>query len=79
MTNPTAIGWNFSLVERGSLSLPFGIFFYSAFTTSAWLWLYAASVLLSRVLLRMNSGLGFLLRATDLERQPFRSIRKFPR
>ena len=39
-----------------------------------WLWLYAASVLVSRVLLRMNSGVGFLLRVTDVERQPFRSM-----
>ncbi len=39
-----------------------------------WLWLYAASVPLSNILLRMNSGVGFLLRVTDVERQPFRSI-----
>ena len=42
--------------------------------TSVWLWLYAASVLVSRVLLRMNNGVGFLLRVTDVERQPFRSM-----
>ena len=58
----------------GSIGLPFGIFFYSAFFTSVWLWLYAASVLVSRVLLRMNNGVGFLLRVTDVERQPFRSM-----
>ncbi len=51
-----------------------GVFFSSAFFTSVWLWLYAASVLVSRVLLRMNSGVGFLLRVTDVERQPFRSM-----
>ena len=50
------------------------VFYFSAFFTSAWLWLYAASVLVSRLLLRMNSGVGFLLRATDVERQPFRSM-----
>lgn len=48
--------------------------FLSAFFTSIWLWLYAASVLVSRRLLRMNSGIGFLLRASDVERQPFRSM-----
>ena len=42
--------------------------------TSLMLWLYVASVLVSRVLLRMNSGVGFLLRVTDVERQPFRSM-----
>ena len=49
-------------------------FFYSAFFTSVWLWLYAASVLLSRALLRMNKSVGFLLRVTDVEKQPFRSM-----
>jgi len=53
---------------------PPGVLFYSAFFTSIWLWLYAASVLVSRVLLRMNSGVGFLLRVTDVEKQPFRSM-----
>ena len=46
----------------------------SAFFTSIWLWLYAGSVLASRILLRMNSGVGFLLRITDVEKQPFRSM-----
>jgi hypothetical protein len=61
-------------LETDRIGLPFGLFFYSAFFTSVWLWLYAASVLVSRVLLRMNSGVGFLLRVTDVERQPFRSM-----
>ena len=46
----------------------------SAFFTSVWLWLYAASVPRSRVLVRMNDGVGFLLRVTDVEKQPFRSL-----
>ena len=28
----------------------------------------------SRLLFRMNNGVGFLLRATDVEKQPFRSM-----
>ena len=48
--------------------------FFSTFFTSIWLWLYVLSIPVSRVLLRMNSGVGFLLRVTDVERQPFRSI-----
>ena len=32
------------------------------------------AVYAARFLLRMNSGVGFLLRATDVERQPFRSM-----
>ncbi|HUP22220.1 MAG TPA: hypothetical protein VNB06_04700 [Thermoanaerobaculia bacterium] len=54
--------------------LPPAIFFYSAFFTSILLWLYAASTLVSRVLLKMNSGVGFLLRVSDVERQPLRSM-----
>ena len=50
------------------------VLFYSAFFTSAWLWLYATSVLLSRVLIRMNAGVGVLLGVTDLEKQPLRSL-----
>ena len=46
----------------------------STFFTSLWLWLYALSVPLSRLLLRMNNGVGFLLRVTDVEKQPFRSM-----
>jgi len=46
----------------------------TTFFTSMWLWLYIVSVLISQVLLRMNNGVGFLLRVTDVERQPFRSM-----
>ena len=56
------------------VSTPLATFFYSAFFTSIWLWLYVASILVSRLLLRMNNGVGFLLRVTDVERQPFRSL-----
>lgn len=50
------------------------ISFYSAFFTSVWLWLYALGTVLARLLVRMNSGVGFLLRVTDVESQPFRSM-----
>ena len=60
--------------QTSLLGITMGVFFYSTFLTSVWLWLYAASVLVSRVLLRMNNGVGFLLRVTDVERQPFRSM-----
>ena len=62
-----------SFTDSGGTVGP-AIFFYSAFFTSIGLWLYAASVLVSRVLLRMNAGVGFLLRVTDVEEQPFRSM-----
>jgi hypothetical protein len=50
------------------------VYFLSTFFTSVWLWIYAASVLVSRVLVRMSGGVGFLLKVTDVEKQPFRSM-----
>jgi hypothetical protein len=57
-----------------SYVMPLGIFFYSTFLTSVWLWLYSASVLVSRILVRLGGGVGFLLKITDVEKQPFRSM-----
>jgi len=64
----------FELTPGVSYRLPLGLFFYSTFFTSAWLWLYAGAVFASRLLVRMNDGIGFLLRATDVEYQPFRAM-----
>ena len=50
------------------------ISFLTSFFTSVWLWLYILAWGLSRVLVRMSDGVGFLLRVTDVERQPFRSM-----
>ena len=50
------------------------ISFASAFFTSVWLWLYVASVMFARSLVRVGGGVGLLLRVTDLERHPFRSV-----
>ena len=73
----TSEGWDWisPAVMAGALAQRiFLVLFLSTFFTSVWLWLYAGSVLLSRLLLRMNDGVGFLLRVTDVERQPFRSM-----
>ena len=61
-------------VRARSIGLPFGVFFYSAFLTSVWLWLYAVSVVLARSLVRAGRGVGFLLKLTDVENHPFRSM-----
>ena len=50
------------------------IYFLSAFFTSVWLWLHMLTWAISRTLVRMSGGVGFLLRVTDVERQPFRSM-----
>jgi class 3 adenylate cyclase len=67
-------GLSFEFQPGVTYTMPLGLFFYSTFFTSAWLWLYAAAVLASRVMLTMNRGVGFLLRATDVEYQPFRAM-----
>ncbi len=59
---------------NAALGFPIQVAFLSAFFTSAWLWIYVGAVYAARFLLRMNSGVGVLLRATDLERHPFRSM-----
>ena len=67
----------FGYLVRGDdpvFGYPVQVAFLSAFFTSVWLWLYYLAVVLSQALLRMNSGVGFLLRVTDVERQPFRSM-----
>jgi len=52
----------------------FSPFFYTAFFTSVWLWLYGASVLLSRLLVKVNAGVGFLLNVTDVKQSPLRAL-----
>jgi hypothetical protein len=64
----------FELTPEASYRVPLGLFFYSTFFTSGWLWLYAGAVVVSRLLVRLNDGVGFLLRATDVEYQPFRAM-----
>lgn len=52
----------------------FSVFFYTAFFTSVWLWLYAASVLVSRMLVKLNAGVGFLLNVADVQKNPLRAL-----
>jgi hypothetical protein len=75
-TQPTTFVWAASGQTLDTIGPEIGpaVYFWSAFFTSIWLWLYAASVLLSRLLLRMNKGVGFLLKVSDVEKQPFRSM-----
>jgi hypothetical protein len=54
--------------------IPWGIFFYSAFFTSAWIWIYAVS----GSVLRLSEALGLAWRRLrgllDIENKPLRSI-----
>ena len=53
---------------------PFGIFVYSAFLTSVWLWLYALSGFLVKAIARSRKGLHFLQRHLNIEEHPLRSM-----
>ncbi|MCG8433561.1 MAG: hypothetical protein MJA83_05985, partial [Gammaproteobacteria bacterium] len=69
---PTII-FNYLLMPTTTTAI-LGVYFYSTFFTSFWLWVYMLIVGLSRMLIRLNSGVGILLRVTDVEEQPFRSL-----
>lgn len=58
-------------IESAVSNVPLGVFFYSTFLTSVWLWLYALSLPLSRLLVRTGRGMGWLLRAADVAHHPF--------
>ena len=51
-----------------------GIFIYSTFLTSVWLWLYALSGFLVKAISRSRKGLQFLQRHLNLEEHPLRSM-----
>jgi hypothetical protein len=58
--------------DEGQLS--WGIFFYSTYFTSVWVWLYVLSgfvVILGRYL---GLGFGFLKRIFDIDNKPIRSL-----
>jgi hypothetical protein len=59
--------------EDSSLGL-MGIFFYSTFFTSAWVWGYAISGFLIKAISRTRRGLQFLLKNLDIEHKPFKSM-----
>ena len=58
----------------GEIPVPVGIFFYSAFVTSAWLWLFTLATLLVRFVSGLGRAFRPLLRLLDYERAPFRAL-----
>ena len=52
----------------------FGVFVYSTFFTSVWLWLYFAGGLVLKILGGTRSGLHFLQRHLDLDNKPLQAI-----
>ena len=54
--------------------LSFGVFLYSTFFTSAWLWLYAGGIFFIRLLARMGPVLRFLKWLLPIDEKPMRAI-----
>lgn len=63
-------------LEAGKLAIeyPIGIFFYSTFFTSVWVWLYALSGVLLKVLYSVKLGMGLSSRIFEVETAPLRSL-----
>ena len=51
-----------------------GIWFYSTFFTSVWVWLYALSGLTVKLAQYLGVGLGFLKRFVNIDDKPLRSL-----
>lgn len=54
--------------------LPVGLFFYSTFFTSVWVWLFASSRAAYRGIESMRRRGAFLWRLADVEQKPFRAL-----
>lgn len=60
--------------RQGTAANSLGVLFLTTYFTSIWLWIYILVALLSRVLLRLNHGVGLFLRVTDVQGQPIRAL-----
>jgi hypothetical protein len=58
----------------GEVPVPVGIFFWSAFVTSAWLWLFALAHTLLSVIARLGEGFAPILRLFEVQVAPFRAM-----
>jgi len=58
----------------GEVPIPVSIFFYSAFVTSAWLWLFALATIVIQGLVFLGERARPLVRAFGYEHTPFRAV-----
>ncbi len=68
----TELFWE-GLTFSGNASF-FGVWIYSTFLTSVWLWLYALSGFLVKTIARSRKGLHFLQEHLNIEEHPLRSM-----
>jgi len=52
----------------------FGIYFYSTFFTSVWLWIYAISGFIVKLAQKLNIGLTWFKGKFDINQKPLRSM-----
>ena len=50
------------------------IFFIAGLVPSAWVWLYAVSVMITRIVAPSQRSITFLRGSLDIENQPFRAV-----
>ena len=69
------LGYSFLFRKAGPYTpYTFGIFIYSTYFTSVWIWLYVISGILVRGTASFGSLFKWLKKVLDIENQPFRSI-----
>ena len=61
-------------LRSGPSAMPVGIWFYSTFLTSAWIWLYAMSGTLVRATSRIGGGLDSAKRTLNIAEEPVRVV-----
>ena len=72
---PYSIWEELSLIpETMSLRCVIGIFWYSTFFTSIWIWLYFISTRIIRVFSRLESHMSNLISILDVEKKPLSAI-----
>ena len=62
------------LLSSNSSSLSLGVYVYSTYFTSVWIWLYVASGLIVRVLIGANFVIKMTRQLLDIKGQPLRSL-----
>jgi hypothetical protein len=68
LTDPTGLSLELTYM------FPEGILFYSSILTSLWMWLYLSGYLVHFAALRVDALKSFLLRISNIDEKPFKSI-----
>jgi len=64
----------FNLTTTPNETVSWGVFFYTTYTTSAWLWIYIVTGVGIRVLVRSSRILAVLQHSLDFKKKPVRAL-----